>query len=483
MVGFWGSKDLAADPSIDYQFCGLRVGPRQVLTVSHGLEREGRLWARLMGDATQPYEAEVARPEDIHPEFDAVLLTLRMAPPGAAWQGWAIESRQPNSVELHGVFEGAQYRRSVTLQRPNTAESHHLFVPEQPLGVSGGALVSDGLLWGMAVRRYANERMGCALPFYLLRDWLCERLAQHGVPATALPPPVLPPRLASLQRWLDDARCATLKAQLEDSARDAADAGAAPNGHPLQQLASHQPPHDPLAGIHLLGRALARTRKTIGEDDYRRYIAQRVTDLFCCVVAPAFDECCVEPPPPPDGEVPMSRLTPFEDLNLSAVLAARLFGGSLDFKPKVGGGWRPEWVFPIHAPPNGEKAEQAFFREAYRRMVQSDSPEQVRASRESRALDETEMAALRFAIHARMIQHETLLVFIDADAVARVSPSISSRAERFARATRANVLVLSPPDDARPPPLRISAHDFQTALNGILDMYLPAPAATQSHSS
>ncbi len=476
-VGFWSNGRYTS--KVGYRFCGVLIGPRHVLTVKHDLGRRGDLFARVMGAATTPYRV-VDRLE--HPVLDVALLTLEMAPGGDDFPTLAAEGIQPTRCDLVGVFEGAYYEEEVKLGRADPGHRHHLFSPEQPKGVSGGALLSSGHLWGMVARRYVNENIGCAIPMYLLSTWLRECLDGLGVSEALLPTiastRVPARRSVSLSSWLESTQCAALKPHLQAAAAEVGTPASGSLRHgpaaltaiaALDTLAHHQSSTDRIAGIHYLGRALKRTRDELGDDDYGKRISPRVAELFAYVTAAAFDcECTVV-----DDDIAADsrvRLSPFQDLGLTSILAAQLFDGRLRFVPDPVGRWRAQWVFDIHAPPNGEKAKDAFYREAYRRMVSPGSATELSLQRESAPLSATELAVLRRRITERVIVDEDLVVFVDCSARLALTPGHVLRAQEVA--TELDVNLMLQVSTAERPVLRMSAEEFEDAMHNFIGRHI-----------
>lgn len=477
MVGFWSNARSTSKAA--YRFCGVLIGPRHVLTVKHDLRQHENLFARVMGAATTPYRV-VDRLE--HPDFDVALLTVAMAPGGDDFPTLAAEGIQPTRCDLVGVFEGAYYEKVVNLDRADPEHRHHLFSPEQPKGVSGGALLSSGQLWGMVARRYVSENIGCAIPLYLLRTWLRDRLAGLGVSEALLPAiastRVPSRRSVSLSSWLESTQSAALKPHLQAAAAEVGTPASGSIRHgpaaltaiaALDTLAHHQSSNDRIAGIHYLGRALKRTRDELGDDDYGKRISPRVAELFAYVTSAAFDcECTVvDADAAADSRV---RLSPFQDMGLTSILAAQLFDGRLRFVPDTGGRWRAQWVFDIQAPPHGEKAKDAFYREAYRRMVSTDSAAELSRQRESAPLSETELAVLRRRIKERVIVDEDLVVFVDCSARLALTPGHVLRAQEVATELDVNVMLQA--STAERPVLRMSAEEFEDAMHNFIGRHI-----------
>ena len=484
LVGFW-SRSTLSNSKTGYLFCGVLIGPRQVLTVKHDLAGRRQLFARFMVNATTKFKV---MDQDIHPDLDAAILTLEMQPDAAALPAWAPESMDLGPGRLVGVFEGAPYDGTIDVGRADPRWRHHLFTPEQPKGVSGGAVLVGGKLWGMAVRRYGTEAMCCAIPMHLLRSWIRAHLQTAGVadeviPAATVPVPTAS-RLSDLARWLDATPRATLRQQLIDAAADANPPPAA-GPHPpppttafaaLQRIAHHSTPTDVIAGIHLLGRALRLTRRDMGDADYQKHIQPRAADLLAQVVAAAFDCDCTVLSPTADQPSSRVRRTPFQSIGINALLAAQLFKGQLQFIPAAGG-WQPQWLFELHAPPNGEKPEQALFREAHRRLVGGESPDTLARSRASAPLDAVgELHALRRRISEQVVENENLVAFVDCSSRLQLTPAGRQRAQAFAAALDVDVLLQCPADDA--PVLRMRTDDFEDAMTGFLSRHA-APAPTR----
>lgn len=477
VVGFWSQCTLA-EPKVGYLFCGMRIGPRQVLTVKHGLAGRKRIYARLMGDAVTRFKVTDWVE---HPDLDAAILTLDMAPTSPDFAVWAPAAASPVQGTLTGVFEGRFHTAEINIGAPDPAHQHNLFQPEQPKGVSGGAVLVGGQVWGMAVRRYESEGIGCAIPVYLLHEWVQSQLQVVGVadaPQSARPASApVSPRAASLARWLEQAQRQTLKQHLLDAAADLpwlAPIGQAGRSAPmdglsaLERISQHATPADPIAGHHLLGRALRKSREDLGDDAYRAHILPRVADLLAHAVGKVFDCDCVALPI--DAGEPPSRVsrTPFDDIGISALLAAQLFCGQLHFVAGIDG-WRPQWVFDLNAPPNGHLDVHAFYREAHRRLIGGESVGSLVGARESTELTISELAALKVRIRERIVQDENLVAFVDCTCRLQLTPSAVQRAEKFAADLDVNVLLQC--DAATLPALRMSVPDFEAALSAFLNRH------------
>lgn len=485
LVGFW-SRPALNIPKTGYLFCGIQIGPRQVLTVKHDLAGRQQLFARLVCNAADKFKV-VDR--HLHPTLDAAILTLGLQPDGARVPDWAPERMDLGPGRLVGVFEGVPHECNIAVGRADPQWLHHLFTPEQPKGVSGGAVLVSGKLWGMAVRRYGDEGIGCAIPMQLLRGWIRAYLQTAGVdeaivPAAAVPVPVAS-RLSALARWLDAPAQSALKHQLIAAAEDANSPPLPAEPDPpqpaaaleaLQRIAHHRTPTDVIAGIHLLGRALRLTRVDMGDADYHKHIQPRAADLLAQVVAAAFDCDCTVLPPTADQPTSRVRRTPFHSIGINALLAAQLFKGRLQFTP-ANGGWQPQWLFELHAPPNGEKPEQALFREAHRRLVGGETTDTLARSRESAPLDAArELHALRRRISEQVVENQNLVAFVDCSSRLQLTPAGLQRAEAFAAALDVDMLLQCPADDA--PVLRMRSDDFEDAMTGFLSRHA-APAPTR----
>ena len=480
LFGFWSTKALD-DSKTGYLFCGVRVGSRHVLTVKHGMVGRKDCWARQMSEATSRYKATVAAR---HPQLDAALLRLEAAPPRFQPPTIVTTTLTDQPHELVGVFEGASERKTVQLKRPDTNAEHYLFAPEQPKGVSGGAVCRDASVWGMAIRRYTDENIGCALPIHALLEWLNKALEKDGeaplaVATSDITPSAKPALNATagpghaIVTWLARPKQSALRANLIEAANSIATEPAVASAEAaLERLAAHQGSGVQIAGVHLLGRALRKTREDMDDAAYLKDIAPRVPDLLAAVVAKAFDCDCTAVRDEAGADHPLVRQTSHSHTSINAMLAAQLFGGSLQFEQDAEGLWRPQWVLELNCPPNGDQAEAALLREAHRRLLKPQTAAALASQQQSAPLTPAELLQLKRRIRELVDEDECLLVFVEAGASLSLSPSRAARARSVASTLQANLMLTC--DSESSTVLRMDAADFEITMQRFLDRYASA---------